>query len=260
MKHRNWFLTLSLWTIGCQSAVRAQTTEQTVPKVNVSASTVTSRESFHIPFGPPLPTAMLAHSVGSVKWNKFHSYDMVSDATISPQYPQGEPYKMENGELNEKDALEPDTRFWREKGIRAELWTTRGIRIGETRRYYPSTGSLTVGDHNKIVWLYAKPIPRFLPNGESVPLQAYLTVSYEIFPNEPDHACFWAQVSYYPKNEGLPFPLPDMLVVEQCLIEAGLPLHHGFDSAKKAVELVLSENKRMIEIYRNAQQVTKAGQ
>jgi hypothetical protein len=259
MKDRNWVLALSLLAIGCQSAVPPQPSEQTVAQVTVSAPTVTSQDSFHVPFGPPLSTAMHAHSVGSVKWNNFHSYDMVSDATISPQYPQGEPFDMGNGELNEKDALDPDTRFWREKGIRAELWTTRGIRIGETRRYYPSTGSLTVGDHNKIVWLYEVPIPRFLPYGELVPLQAYQTVSYEIFPNEPDFACFWAQVSYYPKNEGLPLPLPDMLVVEQCLLEAGLPLHKGFDSAKKAVALQLSENKRMIEIYRNAQQVTKAG-
>lgn len=195
-----------------------------------------------VPAGPPLAPEMERLSVGFMTWIDRETTESLDDRSISISNPTGRPFRvsLQNVFTGYADA---ETRMRLiDTSILQDLWTTRGIRIGETKRYYPFMGTLEVNQNNEILWSYSFPVAFLNADGSPVPPQPVDSGTYVIKPNMEEYACFWRQVSYYPKSNHLQFPLPDMLVVEQCLIAAGIKPNEAFQSSKDAKALNDREN------------------
>jgi hypothetical protein len=189
-----------------------------------------------VPFGPALPPEMERLSIGTVKWLDRETAEFTDDDLISTDNPNGTrlTLSLKNNFRDRSPSSRDITVYW---SMMRDLWPTRGIRIGETRRFYPTVGLLTVQDNDEIRWSYYIPFAQLNADGSPAPPVGHEGGLYIIQPAMPEYLCFWHQVSYYPKSIDLNFPLPDMHVIEQCLISAGVTPNIAFSSTKEAMAL-----------------------
>jgi hypothetical protein len=190
-----------------------------------------------VPFGPPLPVEMEKLTDATVTWLERDIVEFVNDRSISPTYPSGVVVRLAPKEGFRRYVDPAQLQSYVDASIIRSLWTTRGIRIGETKRVYRIAGSVTIEAGAVLRWDYSKPCPTLNKNGSPAPPVGCEGGTYNIAPSMPEHPCFWRQIGHYPSSINFNFPLPDMLVIEQCLVSAGVKPNEAFDSTKESIAL-----------------------
>lgn len=242
---------------GCHSATQIVTQKEVAAHTNATnKEAVVINSSYVIPFGPPLPRSLQSYAHGTVKWTSLTSVEVQNDVDIGRYNPRGKlrTYSMPPVLVPSTDGgqlLVPSRTLQH-----SEIWLTRGIRLGETRRFYPSVGLFFIRDDRSITWLHRYPHPTMEENGNPIPPMAlYEPPPYIIGISEPEYSCFWKQIGYSPKGMWLALTLPDMLVIEACIKRAKFPLHEAFDLSKQTYELDKKESdferKRNKAFYEN---------